>query len=336
VIVGDLVSIIMPAYNADRYVADSIRSVCAQTLTSWELVIVDDGSTDKTADVVRELASGEPRIKYVFQENGRLGKARNTGVLNSSGRLIAFLDSDDLWLPEKLELQVRAQEATAADLVYTGAYIFRGDDVADETRAFAILHGKFAGDEMLDLLLECNRIPVMSVLIKRDAFDEAGPFEEAAPYHGCEDYDLWLKLAKHDAVFYGMEEKLVRYRRHPSAMTYKDSNVLKPMLRVVSRHIDASTLNEDKKRSRLRRLYRDLIAALLDEGELAEAQEFLREFSAWDKSGVVTSLQKLLMKVSPRNFNVISRECLYRAEWHLSKLTRRLPNNSYGHNENQT
>ena len=77
---------------------------------------------------------------------------------------------------------------------------------------------------------------------------------------------------------------------------------------------------------RLRRLYRDVIAALLEEGKLAEAKEFLREFSAWDKSGIVTSLQKLLMKLSPGSFNTISRECLYRAEWHLQKLTGKATN----------
>ena len=319
-----LVSVIMPAYNAERYIADSIRSVIAQTFTGWELVVVDDGSTDNTAEVVRQLARDDSRISYLFQENGRLGKARNTGIQNSRGTLIAFLDSDDLWLPQKLELQVRAHELTAADVVFTGAYVFWEDNVADETNPFPIMSGRFSGTEMLDLLLKLNFIPVMSVLMKREAFAESGLFEEAARYHGCEDYDLWLKLAKRGAAFYGMEERLVRYRRHPSAMTHKDSNVLKPMLRVVDRHINDGQLSPREKKTRIRDLYRQLIAALLHEGQAEEARTYLEELAGSDYGGAVTSIQRMLFQLSPSVFNFVSREFLYRTEWHLGGLARRV------------
>lgn len=312
----------MPAYNAERYIADSIRSVLAQTYEKWELIVVDDGSTDRTGAIVRELASHESRIKYVYQTNGRLGKARNNGILNSSGRLLAFLDSDDLWLPQKLELQVRVQQATTATLVFTGGYIFFGDDATDETKALPIVAGRLTGHDLIDRLLNFNFIPVMSVMMERQSFDNTGPFEEAEPYHGCEDYDLWLKLAKHGAVFFGMEEELVRYRRHPNAMTHKDSNVLKPMLRIVSRHINDGKMSEDEKKHRIRQLYRELIGALLVEGKSAEAAEWLKELAAWDKSGFVTAIQKLLFKLPPRIFNFVSRECLYRVEWHLGNSSR--------------
>jgi teichuronic acid biosynthesis glycosyltransferase TuaG len=236
------------------------------------------------------------------------------------------VDSDDLWLPEKLQHQIEILRETEANVVYSEAVIFYEPGSVPGPTKFSIHAGKIEGPRMFDLLLLLNRIPVSSVLLQMDRLKSAGPFEEALPYHGCEDYDLWLKLAAGGAVFYGIPDKLIRYRRHQMAMTHSESKVLKPMLRVVNRHLDAGTLSTDKKRTRLRRLYRDLIAALLEEGELAEAQEFLREFSAWDKSGIVTSLQKLLMKVSPHTFNVISRECLYRVEWHLQKLTGRATN----------
>jgi hypothetical protein len=177
---------------------------------------------------------------------------------------------------------------------------------------------------MFDQLLEQNGIPVLSVLLRIESFRDAGPFEEALPYHGCEDYDLWLKLAARGAVFYGITDKLVSYRRHAGAMTNRESRVLEPMLRVVQRHIDRGSLSRYEKRSRVRRLYRDLIAALIDEGDLDRAHEVLNEFATWDKSGIVTSLQQVLIKITPSRFNVISRECLFRAEWHLSKVTRKL------------
>lgn len=311
----------MPAYNAEKYIGDSIKSVLAQTYSEWELIVIDDGSTDSTSEVVLQIAANENRIKYVFQENSRLGKARNEGIRNSRGKLIAFLDSDDLWLPQKLEMQLQTQKDTNADVVFTGAHIFWEDNVSDETKAFPIVPGMHPGGEMLDLLLKLNFIPVMSVMMRREALDDAGRFEEAASYHGCEDYDLWLKLAKRGALFFGMQEKLVRYRRHPKAMTHKDSHVLKPMLRVVMRHIKDSGLREAAKKYRVRTLYRELIAALIKEGQSAEAEVYLKEFSSWDKAGLVTSIQNVLMKITPRGFNFISREFLYRMEWHLKKLT---------------
>ena len=318
-----LVSVIMPAYNAERYIAESIQSVVDQTYDNWELIIVDDGSTDKTAETVQSFAASENRIKYIFQPNSGQGKARNTAVENSTGSLIAFLDSDDLWLTEKLECQLQTLIDTKADVVFSDVIIFYepGDNLGPTE--FPIAAGRIEGAQMFDLLLFQNRIPVLSTMLRREIFKIGGPFDESMSYQGCEDYDLWLKLASRGAIFYGMTSKLVRYRRHPHSMTHKESKVLKPMLRVVHRHIDKGSLNENEKRFRLRGLYRDLIAALLAEGELAEAQTYLKEFSDWDKSGVVTSLQRLLMKISPRSFNVISREFLYRAEWHLSRLTAR-------------
>jgi glycosyltransferase involved in cell wall biosynthesis len=119
--VRQLVSVIMPAYNAGKYIAQSIRSVAAQTCAGWELVVVDDGSTDDTAEVVRGFASADARVKYVQQANGRQGRARNNGIAHAAGDLIAFLDADDLWVERKLELQLKAfaveEKAVAVDEV---------------------------------------------------------------------------------------------------------------------------------------------------------------------------------------------------------------------------
>ena len=319
-----LVSVIMPAYNAERYIAESIQSVLDQSYGNWELVVVDDGSTDKTAETVQRFAARDSRVNYIFQENSGQGKARNTGIESSSGALIAFLDADDLWLPEKLERQVQSLIDTKADVVYSDITIIYEGDIDLGLTEFPTATGETEGIRMFDLLLIENRIPVASVILRKEIFNVAGPFEESRTYQGCEDYDLWLKLAAHGALFYGMPEKLVKYRRHSTAMTHKESKVLKPMLRVIRRQIDNGNLNEKQKRFRIRGLYRNLIGALLSEGELAEAREYLKEFADWDKSGVVTSLQTRLIKISPRSFNRISRECLYRAEWHLARLTGRL------------
>jgi len=308
-----LVSIIMPAYNAERYIADSIKSVLAQTYANWELIVVDDGSTDGTAAVVQEFAARDARIKYVFQENSRLGKARNTGVAHATGPLIAFLDSDDLWVERKLEVQLKAMAENNADVVFSNAYVFTDADPADETEMLRSSVGQLSGPDFFDSLVRQPQIPVLTVLAKKTAL---APFEEAKPYHGCEDYDLWIRMAKAGCVFYGMDARLARYRRHGTAMTATASNVFKPMLLVVRKHIDDTRLSELEKRKRLTGLYRELIAALIDEGKIAEAKQFVYELYSCNKKSMVTRLQKLLINIWPRQYNFISRECLYRTEWH--------------------
>src|SRR5690349_25117803 len=100
-----LISVIMPAYNAEKFVAESISSVITQTYKNWELIIVDDGSTDNTKNIIEEFAKHDARIKYIYQENAKQGKARNTGIAMAKSGLVAFLDADDLWLPQMLESQ---------------------------------------------------------------------------------------------------------------------------------------------------------------------------------------------------------------------------------------
>jgi glycosyltransferase involved in cell wall biosynthesis len=313
----DLVSIIMPAYNAEKYIAASIESVLAQTFSDWELIVVDDGSTDSTATVVQEFATSDPRVRYIFQENGRLGKARNTGITNSTGRLIAFLDSDDLWLPTKLEVQTRAMAENNADVVYSKSYVFCDENIDDETQTLPSSAGKFSGPDFFDSLIRYPQIPVLTVLFKRSALDRVGLFEEGKAYHGCEDYDLWLRLARAGLVFYGMPDVLARYRRHGTAMTAMRSNMFKLTLLIVQRYIDQSGLSELEKQRRLTGLYREVVSSLIDEGKISEAKQFVHELYLWNKNSIVTRLQKILISIWPRQFNFISRECLYRTEWHL-------------------
>jgi glycosyltransferase involved in cell wall biosynthesis len=309
----------MPAYNAGAYIGESVRSVQAQTYRNWELVVVDDGSTDRTAEVARRFAAEDARVRYVRQENGRQGRARNNGIRHARGELVALLDADDLWLAEKLELQLGVLGEQRADLVFCDGLFFRdGEEPGGE--AFSIVRGRYEGPEMLRLLLLSNRIPTLSVLARRAALEGAGLFTEEPRYQNCEDYDLWIRLAARGAVFYGMGEKLVRYRRHPASATHRESDAVGPMVAVVRRHIDAGGLTESEKRERLRGLYRRLVAALLDEGRVAEARARMEEFYACDRGGLVTAAQRALLAALPGQFNFVSRELLYRTEWHLKRI----------------
>jgi glycosyltransferase involved in cell wall biosynthesis len=321
----NLVSIIMPAYNAEKYISASIRSVLNQTNDNWELIVIDDGSTDKTAEVVKGFSSTERRIKYFFQVNEGQGKARNTGIKNSTGELIAFLDSDDLWESKKLELQLAKMEETKADIIFSDAFIFSEDQPSQPSTTFSaicpdFISGQLDGGETFKLLFEYNRIPILTVVARRGILEEAGLFDEERQYQNCEDYELWLRLARLGAVFFGMKEKLASYRYHSRSMMKNDSRLLKPMVAVARKHCSAANIDQREMKRVVRGLYRNLISTLIEEDRIAEAKAYIREFSAWDRYGPITWMQRALIKIAPGRYNFISKEWLYRVEWHTTKL----------------
>lgn len=314
------VSVVMPAYNAGRYIAEAIESVRAQSYGRWELVVVDDGSQDNTAEVVEGFIAKDARIRCLQRQNGGQGAARNAALAQARGPLVAFLDADDLWLPNKLSLQVNTLVETRAQVVFSDGFYVTGDDTTDESLPFDTMKGKFAGEEMFKLLFEYNRIHVLSVLVRRDALDAVGLFDESRLCQNCEDYDLWLKLARYGAVFYGMREHLVRYRRHTGSMTASQVKAIAPMIATLKKYASDACLSPALVRRRLRQLYRLLLPALIEEGQLARARDCAEELYALDRFGIISLLQCLVVRTAPRNFDFVSRQ-LYRVEWRLLKLS---------------
>lgn len=217
-----LVSIIMPAYNASEYIQESINSVLAQTYKNWELIIVDDGSTDTTADIVKKNLLNEERIILLQQSNGKQGKAKNLGIGNAKGSYIAFLDSDDLWMPEKLECQLEEIYIQKADLVFSDSFVFYEDDVENKKLKMNTLHGIFSGKTGLLEFLKKNRIPNLTVLSKKAKILSVNAFSEDKDIQNAEDYHLWLKMLSNDSIFYGSREVLAAYRIHKKNTTIND------------------------------------------------------------------------------------------------------------------
>lgn len=223
IINAPVVSVIMPAYNASNYIEEAINSVIAQTYTNWELIIVDDGSTDMTTEKVQSCLENENRIQYFYQENGKQGKARNLGISKASGSYIAFLDADDLWLPEKLEIQLQEIKEKNVDLVFSDSYIFNNnDDVFDRSRKMNTLNQIFRGEEALKLFLIGNRIPTLTVLAKKEKILLTYGFSEKLIIQNAEDYHLWLKMIINGCVFYGSDKILASYRVHSGSSTGQD------------------------------------------------------------------------------------------------------------------
>ncbi|MFL5386669.1 MAG: glycosyltransferase family 2 protein [Longimicrobiaceae bacterium] len=210
-----LVTVVIPTWNRLPLLREAVASVVAQTYPAWELVVVDDGSTDGTAAWVRSL--GDTRIRVVeLSRCAQVGRLRNAGVRAGSGGLIAFLDSDDAWLPHKLEAQVAAMRAKGARWCY-GRY-----EVMDaEGRPAARRAGEFrplSGAIARELLMDRTDVCVVTLLVERTLFQAAGGFSEDPRVRRREDWELHVRLAmRADAL--ALDQALARIRDHGARTT---------------------------------------------------------------------------------------------------------------------
>ena len=207
------ISIIMPSYNGREFIAEAIQSVIEQTYTDWELLIFDDGSTDDTESVVRPFLE-DKRIRYEKQENLGQPKTRNKGVRMARGRLIALLDSDDVWLPEKLARQAAIFERfPEVGVCATGMTIIDPKSQVTANPVWKTFHGR----ALPALVTEELKVGMSTSVTRRVVFDDIGYFDEGyLPF--SMDFDFWLRVAlKYD--FYLIGENLTRYRVGQSSIS---------------------------------------------------------------------------------------------------------------------
>lgn len=223
------VSVIMPTYNRADYLKRSVQSVLDQTFTDFEIILINNYSTDDTLNVVS--AFNDRRIKVIdFKNDGIIAKSRNRGIKQSTGKYIAFLDDDDLWCPDKLELQIKYMESHPEfGLVYSNAIVIDEHESMKDLR----IDPKQAktGQVFPDLLYE-NFIPILTVLMRRVIFETNGPLNEDSCIRGAEDYEYWLRAAlKFDFGY--IDEPLALYRVHGGCVS---GTVNRPLLRQKVRH----------------------------------------------------------------------------------------------------
>ena len=205
------VSVIIPTYNGAKYIKQAVDSVLAQTYDDYEIIVVDDGSTDDTAELLRPYGD---RITYLYQENRKLPAARNTGIRAARGQYLAFLDSDDFFLPHKLAAQARClDERPEVGLVASGhQYIDEAGRLLQESRPWL---GRPA--ITLESILFGGLAPVHAVLLRREWFDRVGGFDEQFTY--CEDSDLWFRLALAGCLTAWLPVVVCQYRIHALNMS---------------------------------------------------------------------------------------------------------------------
>lgn len=201
------VSVVVPSFNYAHFLPETLDSVLAQTFKSFELIVVDDGSTDNTKEVMKPYLN-DPRVRYVYQENRGPSAARNTGIRESRGQLIAFVDPDDLWYPTKLQKQLALMESGEIGLCYCLAEHI--DEAGNPLPDISFPHPP--GATYKDLLY-VNWIvgSSSSVLVRKEIFDEAGLFDESMK--GLEDLDMWIRILRRHKSAY-VNEVLVKLRQH--------------------------------------------------------------------------------------------------------------------------
>lgn len=206
-----LISIIIPTFNRIDFLKKAIASVQKQTYKNYELIIVDDGSTDKTSEFLETLCD----IKIITQENTGVAAARNAGIKIASGEYIAFLDSDDIWLEHKLKTQVEWLESNPSiKWVHSNELWFRDGQEVKQLKK----HQKGGADQFLQCIKECVISP-STVVIHKDLLAQVGGFDEEMVV--CEDYDLWLKLTSIYEVGFIEDALIHRFGGHADQLSMK-------------------------------------------------------------------------------------------------------------------
>ena len=208
----DTITVIITSYNRGEIIGRAVDSVLGQTRSADEIILVDDGSSDNTDQLIKEKY---PDIKYIWQDNRGIGHARNTGISQARGIWIAFLDSDDEWLPSKLKDQLQAlQHQPDYKICYTNEIWIRNGKRVNPMKK----HEKSGGLIFKNCLPLCIISP-SSVILHRSVFEEHGLFDESLPV--CEDYDLWLRFCAFLPILYLEKPQIIKYGGHSDQLSHK-------------------------------------------------------------------------------------------------------------------
>jgi glycosyltransferase involved in cell wall biosynthesis len=269
------ISVIIPTYNMASYLPEAIESVLAQTYKDLEIIVIDDGSTDNTKEVVVPYLN---RIQFLELANGGPSKARNCAIRRSSGEYVAFLDADDTWYPDKLERQMAIfSYRPNHNLVYSDALITSTND-SQEDRLWFSYKRRVKSGWVFSYLLNENFITLSSVIVKRDCLERAGLFDEDLK---CwEGYDLWLRIAFENQIGI-VNAPLFLKRLHGSNLLYTETlNWIIGLITIMKKwenedlnlaEVDRKTINQ-----KLKTHYARLAAYYLARGKPAEARPALK------------------------------------------------------------
>jgi glycosyltransferase involved in cell wall biosynthesis len=277
------VSVIMPAYNVEPFIAESIESVLAQTYRDYELVVVDDGSTDGTRAVLQRYVAAHPdRIRVLLQENRGPSRARNAALRVAVGTVYGFLDSDDVWAPSYLAEQMRILDTEPdVDIVTGNAFVRGGAGNGGTVRPFP---DPRPAPDLMQILLDDEAVFIMTVL-RRDVLESIGGFDE--DLYTNEDYDLWIRAARAGYRFRRNPRPLGWYRRRVGSLSANEVRMLTGIVRVYRKALaesEAGSVVAAVIERQIAKFDAERLAAearlAIDNGDLAAAAEFVDALQA--------------------------------------------------------
>ncbi len=228
------VSVIIPTYNRARMIGEAIESVLSQAYNDLELIVVDDGSSDETRKVVSNYF---PQVNYLYQEHQGVSAARNCGIKHSRGEYLSFLDSDDLWLKEKLRSQMMFMEShPEAFICYTDEIWIRNGVRVNPMKK----HQKYSGMIFEHCLPLCIVSP-SSVLIARTLFDKVGLFDEKL--EACEHYDLWLRISVKYPIYFIKRPLIIKRGGHADQLSRKLMGLDRFRIKVLTKLLESGSLS---------------------------------------------------------------------------------------------
>lgn len=252
--VSPFFSVVIPAFNAEKFVLETLNSVVNQTFGNYEIIVVDDGSTDNTYRITKEFLDAE-NVNYRIikhEKNRGIGAARNTGIKNSKGKYIAFLDADDIWYKYKLQkvYEVLSKNPNV-NIACHDEYLVVDGKIVDKLKC-----GPFVDNMYEKLLFEGNCLSTSATVVEKDKLIEVGLFSEDLSFNGVEDYELWLRLAKLGCYFYFLHEVLGEYRMRTSSISSNITTQIQNESNVIQHHL--SSYKFDRCKRRIKRRYAQL------------------------------------------------------------------------------
>lgn len=277
-----MVSAIIVTHNRAAFLAEAIDSVLAQTYfqknpADWELVVVDDGSTDQTPDLVAAYRETFPQVRFLRLEHGGVSRARNRGLEVAAGEFIAFLDSDDLWLKDKVQVQLSYLKAfpEARFCLTEEIWVRNGRRVNQRKR-----HQKYSG-RVLEKVLPLCLLSLSSAMFRRQLFEEIGKFDESLPV--CEDYDLGLKIALRYPYHFLPAPLIIKRGGHPDQLSKKYWGMDRWRVQALEKALELATTEADRAliRAEIVRKCQVLVSGFLKRGSREEADYYQQKIQMY-------------------------------------------------------
>ncbi len=240
------VSVVIPTYNRGWTVKAAIDSVCVQTFRDFEIIVVDDGSSDDSAQILQTYG---PDIKVIRQANAGVSAARNTGVRAARGKWVAFLDSDDHWMPDKLRVQVEFFEACPEAVICQTEEIWIRNGKRVNPKK---VHQKPSGWIFQASLALCLVSP-SAVMLRRSLFNEIGEFDETLP--ACEDYDLWLRVGSRYPIYLIQTPLIVKTGGHPDQLS-RMPGLDRYRIKAIEKLLSTGRLTDSRRRAAIKILHK--------------------------------------------------------------------------------